>query len=209
MFRQPAAMPRPLDVALAQAADNAAAKAADRQAARLGGAAARVMGNVRLALRTLGGMPATAEEGEWIGVRFEDKPACSPAEAEQRLAAARAAAGSRPDAGAGVTEAQPASAAAPDHFAAALARIALPCETQSQPALVGRSSRADGRLCQSCSACLLHGVLPAIPPSGSSGRPTNGRAGRDLSFHGAHVRSGFGTHAWPHPSTCGLGRLAA
>src|SRR6185312_15041770 len=112
-----------LDVALAQAADEAAAKAADRQAARLGGAAARVMGNVRLALRALGGLPASAMQDEWVGVRFEHEPACSPAEAGQRLAAARAAAASRPYAGP-AAEAQLASAAAPDPVSAALAAAA-------------------------------------------------------------------------------------
>jgi hypothetical protein len=111
-----------LDVALAQPADDTAAKAADRQAARLGAAAARVMGNVRLALRALGGRPATAAvEGEWIGVRFEDEPACSPAEAEQRLAAARAAAWSRHDA---TVTAQPAGTAAADPVGAALVAAA-------------------------------------------------------------------------------------
>jgi len=39
-----------LDVALSNAAEDTAAKRADRMAARLGGASARVMGNVRLAL---------------------------------------------------------------------------------------------------------------------------------------------------------------
>ncbi len=122
-----------LDVALAQAAGDAAAKAAaksaDRQAARLGGAAARVMGNVRLAVRALGGLPATAEE-QWIGVRFEDEPACSPAEAEQRLAAARAAVGGRPHADPAVgprvepEEAPSASTPAPEQFAAARAAAA-------------------------------------------------------------------------------------
>ncbi len=113
-----------LDVALAQLADEAAAKAADRQAARLGGVAARVMGNVRLAVRALGGLPATAaDEGEWIGVRFEDEPACSPAEAEKRLAAARAAAWNRQEAAPAVA-APPADAAAQDPAAAALAAAA-------------------------------------------------------------------------------------
>jgi len=79
-----------LDVALANAAEDTAAKRADRMAARLGGAAARVMGNVRLALLTLAGLPATAEE-QWVGVRFENEAPCSPAEAERRLAAAKAA----------------------------------------------------------------------------------------------------------------------
>jgi hypothetical protein len=105
-----------LDVAFGHAADAAAAKAADRQAARLGAAAARVMGNVRLTLRALDGRPATAAEGQFIGVRFEDEPACSPAEAERRLAAARAAAAGRGDAGPAA-----AVAAAPAEFAAALA----------------------------------------------------------------------------------------
>src|SRR5882724_9316581 len=106
-----------LDVALSEVADEAAAKTADRQAARLGGAAARVMGNVRLALRTLGGRPATAPEEQWIGVRFEDEAACSPAEAEERLAAAQATAHGRraadPAAGPQVEsgEAQPAGTA--------------------------------------------------------------------------------------------------
>src|SRR5262245_13323297 len=107
-----------LDLALARPADAAAAKAADRQAARLGGAAARVMGNVRLALRTLGGVPAAVAEEQFIGVRFEGEPLCSPAEAEQRLAAARAAAWSRWDAAPAVA-AQPAVAAAREPITAA------------------------------------------------------------------------------------------
>jgi len=119
-----------LDVALSEIADEAAAKTADRQVARLGGAAARVMGNVRLALRTLGGRPAAAPEAQWIGVRFEDEAACSPAEAEERLAAAQATAHSRraadPAAGPLVEagEEQPAGTAGQAPLAAALAAAA-------------------------------------------------------------------------------------
>ncbi|MGE0117945.1 MAG: HGGxSTG domain-containing protein [Dongiaceae bacterium] len=79
-----------LDVALAAGGDAAAAKAADRTAARLGGAVARVMGNVRLALLSSAARPDASEE-QWIGVCFEGETLCSPAEAERRLAEAKAA----------------------------------------------------------------------------------------------------------------------
>ena len=79
-----------LDVALAPGADEAAARPADRTAARLGGAVARVMGHVRLALLSAAALPAAAEE-KWIGVCFEGEPLCSPEEADRRLAAAKAA----------------------------------------------------------------------------------------------------------------------
>jgi hypothetical protein len=79
-----------LEVALAPGADEAAAKAADRTAARLGGAVARVMGHVRLALLSAAALPAATEE-KWIGVCFEGEALCTPEEAERRLAAAKAA----------------------------------------------------------------------------------------------------------------------
>ncbi len=79
-----------LDVALETGADAAVATAADRTAARLGGAAARVMGHVRLALLSAAAQPAAAEE-QWIGVCFENEALCSPEEAERRLAAAKTA----------------------------------------------------------------------------------------------------------------------
>jgi hypothetical protein len=79
-----------LDVALAAGADAVAAKAADRTAARLGGAVARIMGNVRLALLSSVAQPDASAE-QWIGVCFEGETLCSPAEAERRLAEAKAA----------------------------------------------------------------------------------------------------------------------
>ena len=79
-----------LDVAHAADADAAVAARADRQAARFGGAAARVMGNIRLALLSLVRVPAAAE-AQWVPVHFGGERLCSPEEAARRLAAAKAA----------------------------------------------------------------------------------------------------------------------
>src|SRR5262245_42073809 len=78
-----------LDAALA-GADDAAVTRADLQAARFGGAVARVMGNVRLALLALAKAPV-AEAEQWVPVHFVGETLCSPEEAARRLAAAKAA----------------------------------------------------------------------------------------------------------------------
>src|SRR5215471_16360580 len=54
-----------LDAALADGTDDEAAARADLQAARFGGAVARVMGNVRLALVALAKTPI-AEAEQWV-----------------------------------------------------------------------------------------------------------------------------------------------
>jgi hypothetical protein len=109
-----------LDVALAPGIDEAAAKAADRTAARLGGAVARVMGHVRLALLTAAALPVATEE-KWIGVCFEGEALCSPEEADRRLAAAKAARAAAQGAavpGRAVREARPSTPAEQERVAA-------------------------------------------------------------------------------------------
>ena len=79
-----------LDAALADGADAVAAARADLQAARFGGAVARVMGNVRLALLALAKAPVTESE-QWVPVHFVGEMLCAPEEAARRLAVAKAA----------------------------------------------------------------------------------------------------------------------
>ncbi len=171
-----------LDVALSNAAEDAAAKRADRMAARLGGASARVMGNVRLALLTLAGLPAAAEE-QWVGVRFENEAPCSPAEAERRLAAAKAAraaaqgmsvaAEAAAEAGAG---ARAATAAERERLAAAqaaMAELAVEAGVSALADAAGEGGRIKGLVRHELAAA--HRLVMRF----------GGRAGRLLAHAGA------------------------